>query len=284
MATQRLIVNTVPTFSETFYNGEAPVDADGPVTVAIAGYAGAYTGGTATHGATGTYSFTPAAALTAVDRLTLTWTGTFSGVVQTITTPVEVVGGFYAPLAAIRAADSSLSNTTTFTTAKLAAARANAEEQCERIMGRAFVQRCEVERLRTACNGSVYPKWYGVRTVLAATVDGVVYSASQLTALNLTASRLVGPQHVDLFTTPGALVDIAYVHGDTTVPGELVEAVTQLTRIKVMKPTSSVPDRAERFVADNNARMFMLATATADKTGYPDIDAILWRYRIPAIA
>ena len=78
---------------------------------------------------------------------------------------------------------------------------------------------------------------------------------------------------------------MSYTFGEYGVPpSDVVDAITQLARIKVMAPQSRVPDRADRFVSDQTGRTFMLSTPSSDRTGYPEIDAVLHRHRLPAIA
>ena len=142
---------------------------DGTVLVA----AGTATAGSGT--APRTFNLT-AAQNVSLDFLRLDWV---SATLGTITTYVEIVGGFLTTIPALRALK-PLDNPAVYLTADLIDARTAAETALEDACGVAFVPRYFRERLDGSGGQDVLLDHVRPLTVTAATVDGSVVDASEL--------------------------------------------------------------------------------------------------------
>src|SRR4051812_42039387 len=104
----RLLKNTTTDITGTFYVNGIPTNATGGVTVNIVNSSGTIivTGGTGTPtGLDGEYRFelNPTVGTGTLDTLAVGWAGVIAGSVQSITTVVELVGGFVFTIAEARA-------------------------------------------------------------------------------------------------------------------------------------------------------------------------------------
>lgn len=135
-----ILRSTGTRLTHSFYSDGVLVDADSTVTVGITKADGSalVASGTATgHPSTGTYTYdlAPQANL---NILTVTWTGTFSTLVQSQADTVEIVGGFYLSLAEMRTIPGlEMSPSNDVLTAK----RRAFEQLVERYCGVQFVRR-----------------------------------------------------------------------------------------------------------------------------------------------
>ncbi|SVE49327.1 uncharacterized protein METZ01_LOCUS502181, partial [marine metagenome] len=120
---RQVLRGTAETLSVTFYSGETGTDADGAVTIGIVSEPGGTTvpSGTSTASAGSgvyTYALQPQ---TDLKKLTATWTGTWGGNVMTFDTHHEIVGGWYATPAEVRALDMIENEASTFPASDLVA-------------------------------------------------------------------------------------------------------------------------------------------------------------------
>lgn len=285
MPDSRSRVGAPATLSVTFYDGgETAVD-PGTVTVTVTradGTAVATAAATAgTEAAARTYTL---AAQTRLDHLTATWTGSLGG--RTVTTRHDVVGGFYAELAEIRALD-ALNNTTRYTEAKLAAARTQAEDRFDWATGVAWVPRHERETLSGLGTTQLTLKWQRPRTLIAASIDGT--AVSDLTALRLypygMVERTAGVTFPREASGGGRNVIVEYTHGYDSPPADLKQAFLTYVRYLLLDTTSRIPDRASTLSTDFGT-MQLVTAGFQRPTGLPDVDAVLndRSHRIPGMA
>lgn len=135
----RITANSGTLLSVTFYADESPTNADGSVTVTLTTPAGTpLVSTTATSAGNGTYTYVLAPQATPV-LLNVLWSGTFGGVVQSVTDTVEVVGARLFSLADARASDVMLADTSRYTTAKLEQARLYVEDEFRSICSVSFI-------------------------------------------------------------------------------------------------------------------------------------------------
>lgn len=268
---QRILIDTPATLTATFYDGETVID-PGVVTVTIRRADGtalvtdAATSGTGA--AARTYTLT---AQTTLNLLTATWTGDDD---RKVTTQHEIVGDFYATLAEIRALD-ALSNTTKYPTAKLEAARAQAEDRFEDATGVAWVPRFHRETLAGDNTTQLLLKWPRPRSLLATSIDGT--AAADLTVFSLyptgiieRASGVPWPRGV---TASGNVV-VEYTHGYDQPPEDLRQAFLTYVRYLILDTTARIPDRASAMSTEMGT--FQLVTAGFKRpTGLPEVDAVL---------
>jgi hypothetical protein len=142
MATQ-VLVNSGESLHVSWYIDGVLTDPDGTATTVTitkdSDGSAIVTGGVASQAGQGVYlySLQPQARL---DRLTVVWSATFNGLAQSVTTYVDIVGGYYVSLNEL-ANMKNLSDSSKFTPAKLIDARLWFEAKFERYTGRAFVPR-----------------------------------------------------------------------------------------------------------------------------------------------
>ena len=137
MARQRIVAGVAATLTwqAVDQNGE-PTD-PGTTTVGVVDSTGTTVLAAGTATTTSGTARTVAIAAQDIDTLTVTWTGATA----TGTTYVDVVGGVYFTVAALRAAHPTMADTTTYPTASIQTARAVVETVFERSVGYPFVPR-----------------------------------------------------------------------------------------------------------------------------------------------
>lgn len=273
MADSRILVGSPATLTATFYDGgETAVD-PGTVTVTITRADGtAVATGAATVGAGAaarTYSLT---AQSRLDHLTAVWTGSSGG--RVLTTRHEVVGGYYADLAEIRALD-ALGNTSKFPEATLARARWQAEAKIEDATGVAWVPRHDRQVSFGDNTTQILTRWPRPRSLIAVSINGT--AAADLTKFTLYDIGMVERTSGATWpkgTTSTGNVTVEYTHGYDRPTEDLRMAFLQYVRYLVLDTTSRIPDRASSYSTEFGT--FQLVTAGFNRpTGLPEIDAIL---------
>lgn len=267
----QILRNTQATLEITFTAG----DATGAVTYTVTDANGTSVAtGTATNETeAGRYTFI-LAPQTAVKTLTIAWTGTWSGAVQSITTYAEIVGGHLFTLAEARAYDKAvLTSTTTYPDAAIRETRAGITDLFEQVTGVSFIPRYG----RTTLDGSGYELWLPhrqIRTLLSGSVDAVALTAPQIAEIELY-------EYGRLYWTGGWAsttrrnVTVAYEHGYQAVPWDIHLAA--LTFLRYVLVSSDISDRTISFT--NELGSFRQAVpGTKYPTGIPMVDAALSRY------
>jgi hypothetical protein len=139
-----------------------------------------------------------AAELDRLDTLALTWTATVDSEDQTITTIVEVAGGFLFEMAAARD-DSALSSPAAYPATKVAKARTIAEDWLESRCGFAFVPRYRRES-RTARHHRWPSRRHGhaillsapdVRALRSVSIDDIALTTDELAAVKIERGRIL---------------------------------------------------------------------------------------------
>lgn len=284
MASSRVLVSTPATLTVAFYDGAETLVDPGTVTVTITRSDGtAVVTGAATSGSGAAERTYTLAAQTRLDHLTAVWTGTTGA--RKATTYHEVVGGFYAELADIRALD-ALTSQASYPTAKLEAARARAEARFEEATGVAWVPRHTRESLAGTNTTRLLLASRPPRSLIAASIDGT--TVADLTTLTLRSWGVVERSSGLTFpvptTTPTNVV-VEYTYGYDQPPNDLRLAFLTYCRYLLLDTRSRIPDRASVMSTDFGT--FTLTTAGFKRpTGLPDVDAVLNDYdqTIPGIA
>lgn len=275
-----ILKNTSATLSNTFYVDETPTDATGNVSVTVYKEDGTelVASTTATHGVTGVYS-TILAPQANCDILNLKWTGTFGGAVQTVYTEVEVIGGFIASVAEIRAQD-SLSDTTKYPLATIRQARAEAQELFENYCGRSFTVRYARDVLDGDGTSEVWLRNGDLSRVIEFKEDG---TALNLSTLVITSAGRITRASGSFSTLNKANLVIRYEHGMARVPADLKRAFLTYVRYVLLDAYNRLPDRTLSYNADG--LYVQLAQASANRpTGLPEVDSVLIRYQQPTTA
>lgn len=272
----RVLRGSSPTVTAAFIAGEDPENV-GAVEVEVVDVLGEQlAAGPATiDGEDSTYSFQlPPSATADVARLTATWTAEGG---QTVTTPVEVVGGRYGDVRALRRMP-QMDNREKYPLPAVEAAMAAAEDKFQQATGVAWQPRFHLTEGEAGGveldAGVLY-----VRRVLWARVDGVDVDTSGWLARP-------GGLIVASSAPRGRYVAVAVEHGREQVPADLREAWLLYVRTLLLDwYASKLPDRATTVTTDLGT--FSINQAGKDRpTGVPDVDAVLALYdeRVPSVA
>ncbi len=280
MAVQRVLRDVQAQPEVTFYVGTTATDADGAVTVDITRADGTVF---ATDAATtlvsvgsGTYRYT-LAPQSALEYFTLRWEGTFGGVVQHITTHVEIVGGFIVGLADIRALE-GLTNTTTFPNARLDEVRQQFEDKAEEFCGVAFVPRFEREVLDGTSSSAIHLLHPRPRTVLSAKLDGVAQTGTATWDLYEDGFVI---RDSGTFPWGRRNVEITYEHGLDEPDTDLREAALTAIRAKLLGDRGGIPQGVTQLATDAGVMTF---GRPSRPTGIREVDDVLLARRIALVA
>ncbi len=276
---QEVLRNSGALLTQRFQVGETAVDADGDVDVTVTSSDGTDTDGTATSTGNGRYTYA-LAPFAEVDLLTVTWSGTFSGVVQSISTQVEVVGGHYFALSELRAMP-GLSDVQRYPTAKLAEARQKAQNELERDIGAAFVERFGTITLTGGGQSSLLLRPY-VRRILGVTVAGLAYGEDAIAALVPDPLGQLRRTY-GVFGMSGVYNDVVvrFVHAwSDSPPTDVHDAALELARQHALGWRSFVAD--DPVEADDLGRETPSGEAIDRRGGQDQIAAVVasWRRRL----
>lgn len=266
----RVLQSTPFTASATFTDSNGATVDPGVVTVKVDRADGTNVVAAGTTSGTGVNSraFNLTTTQTAqLDTLTLTWTSPASG---TITTYVEVVGGFLFSIADARARP-DLANTSTYPTASILTARTWAETAIEHACGVAFVPRYASETLNGSGGQRMEPTWPKIRTVRSATVDGL---AIDLTSVVIELERFITRPFGYWRPWPGNTV-LRYEHGMTFAPPEISTAALELARYKLIADSgsSAVDPRTESIITPDGTLRLSTPGVKGQRFGIPTVDA-----------
>lgn len=248
-------------------------------------------GAAATPGANGTFTYfvTPAQA-GALDLLTASWTATVNGNVTTITTQVEVVGGFLFSIADARALP-ALANGTTYPDANIRAARTLAEQALEDACGVSFVPRYRREITSGNYQDTIMLQRPRPTLLRSITVTGVVLTAADLAQVVMLptgalyrpalwggmsyygGAAIWGSQNVPGGGTGNVVV--VYEHGYPTPPMRVARAALLLARRWLVD--SPVDERTTQVTTEGGTISFMAAGGVGS-FDLPEVVACVQQY------
>jgi hypothetical protein len=279
MTVQRVLRQTQAQPEVTFYVGTVATDADAAVTVTITRADGTVfaTDAATTHIGTNTglYRYT-LAPQTALELFTFDWKGTFGGVVQHVTSQVEIVGGYVVALADLKAE----SGMGTKTDAQLAEARQWFEDAAEAYCGVAFVPRYAREVLDgdgTFELGLIHPF---PRSVLSCKVGGITQTGTS--TWDLYEEGLIA-RDSGSFAVGRRNVEITYEHGLDTVPSDIRDAALTAIRSNVLGGGSAgggIPAGVTQLATDAGVMTFGRRTFPF---GIPEVDTVLSAHRLVVV-
>ena len=277
MTVQRVLRDTQAQPEVTFYVGTTPTDADGAVTVDITrGDGSVFLSDQATTlqgAASGTYRYT-LAPQSALELFTFRWEGTFGGVVQHITSQVEIVGGYVVSLADLQG-EPGLS---TKTPAKLAEARQWFEDRAEDFCGVAFVPRYVREVLDGPGSRKLDLRHARPRTILSAKFDGVVQDTTTWDLYE--SGYIVAPS---AFPRGFRNLEIIYEHGYDSAPSDVRDAALSAIRSNVLATAGGggIPAGVTQLITDAGTYNFGRPTRPF---GIREVDDALIARRVVMIA
>lgn len=229
----------------------------------------------ATEGGTGIVTYTLTPTHTALlDTLTVVWTASFGGQVQTFTDIVEVAGGVLFTIAQARTLK-PLQSTTDYPTAAIVEARTMVETALEDACGVAFVPRYRREVIAGSGSATMMlaPKLRAIRSV---TVDGAAMSVGTFTGIRVLPSGLA--YNPAGWTWGVANLDVAYEHGHDFPPPRVSQAALLWAKDLLVK--GPISERSTSMVSEDGT--FSLATPgmRGSWTGLPEVDATINMYSL----
>lgn len=270
MDNEHVLKDTQATLSILFSGG----DADGAVSVSAKNALGSeVAAGTATPDAgDGAYTWA-LPPQSDVGKLTVSWSGKWSGIDQTIRGRVEVVGAFLFTIAQLRAfGDQALKDETAYPAAVISDARARITDSFEQICGKSFVPRYSLDDLRgIKYQSHIWLKHLQPTKILSCLVDTKDLS-SQLADLTFSATGKVLWKNGSF---NGRTVRIGYEYGYDYPPSDISRAAMVLARYELV--TADVSDRMIAFTSDLGT-VRMSVPGRDYPTGIPLVDSTLNRY------
>lgn len=205
----------------------------------------------------------------ALDRLTVTMTGTANTVPVRHQFSVEVVSSRLFDLVSLRSMP-DMGDTQRFPLANLQAARDWIEGIVEAAVGTSFCERVYIEQHRADATTTVWVNALHSYELRSVAVDGVDSPGWTLTP----DGALTAP------TAQTGTVTVVYTSGYSThAPDEIATAALIAARARVLASGSSgIPDRSRGMSNEFGNLTFSVAGVNAP-TGFPEVDAVLLRWR-----
>jgi hypothetical protein len=270
---ERVQQNTPLTLSQQWYEGGVAVD-PGTVTIGIVRADGTelVAPATATSGSgTAARAYNLTTTHTALlDRLTVTWTSTLKG---TLTSIVEVVGGFLFSISDFRALGTAYANTTNYPTTTVVDMRTTVEQALEDACGVAFVPRYERETVNGTYSTLLPVKWARVRTLRDVTVDDVAGTVADYVALR--EGMLYGTSY---WARGYGNVTVGYEHGHDTPPMRIKRAALILAK-RWITP-GSADDRAINVSNETGTYALFQAGVRGHQFDVPEVQAAVDQYSL----
>lgn len=288
---ERVLRNTAATVSVTFYNGSSAAEADGSVTVVAKKPDGTtlFSTNATNDPAIGVYTtvIPPQSTLT---RLTLTWSGTFTGTAVSIQTEVEIVGGFYFSIGELRTYEKAFSNTDKYPDEALRTARAEVEAEFEDICKRSFVPRywredsVEIDP-DEAMLWLEKPELINFISMKQNALDLMNYYNSGYLIADKNSPRAVHAINyaVNLFNynTLYYPITVEYEYGMTSVPVPIKQKALKRAKMFLLGQNSTIDERALTMVLPDIGTVNLATPGQRGaETGVPDVDVVLRRYTL----
>jgi len=282
MSVERVLVDVGQQVEVTFTVDGVPTDADGDiVNVTVTHADGSVDAPVAATAQTdnGVYRIVlPAQA--DVDRLTLAWTGEFSGVAQTLRTRAEIVGAHYFTIGQLRAAqNNTLADTTSYPLARLTEIRSIVENRIEGKHGCdvAFVPRYGQATLTDGYGQRlILDDVLRLREVLWCRINGTALTADELADLKVHPWGAVDRKTLGTWAgnDTSGVVEIGYSQGYEYPPDDLVDAA--VTAAHYLATSERTGQSARAVSVDNQFGNVRYSTAGEKRTfGIPDVDAVI---------
>lgn len=274
----RVLKSTATVASVSFYEDGVIVD-PGTVTVTVTrddGTALITAGATSGSGAAARTVALTTTHTALLDRLKLAWTSATKG---TLTTYIEIVGGFHFTIADARQRK-PLDDPVTYTAAEIAAARTYAEDELERECGMAFVPR--YARDTVDGNGTtllVLPR-AGVRSIRSVSLTGTAYTAGQLTDLIVRPGGAI--YNPSGWTGGTGNLIVAYEHGLDFAPPGCTDAAIVLAKHQLVQ--GPIDERAIQTATEFGPISLSTPGLRGSRFGIPVVDAFCNANRIPLVA
>lgn len=254
------------------------------------------TGSAETTDADGTYAYL-VPGQPAPELLTVTWAGQYQGSDYTLTTRAEVTGAQLFSIPELRLRHTALSRTDKFPTDRLVGVREYVESRFAHITGRRFVPCLGVDKDLAGTGTSVLwlsrPDWLEILSVDESgtdITDQLTFSHDQdggayaLSIYNPDITSWAAQSAWD----PAARYEVAYIYGCESVPFPIATAAMSYAAYLAESENSSMDPRTTAVQLPNfgePGRGAVINLTDPDPaserfTGIPEIDAVLWEYRL----
>jgi hypothetical protein len=248
--------------------------ATGSVTASVRGEDGVVVvSGTATHVGTGGDYSIKCPPQTELNRLTTTWTGTWSGVSQSVETYDEVVGGHLFSIAEARAfKDGLLADANAYPDTMIRQARERIADDFQNCCGVPFFPRYERETLYGVGRTTLWLPYKRPLRLVSVSVSGATLSTPDLAAVTAyPTGRLLRTA-----AWPNAApVVVRWERGFNRVPEEIKRAALALCHYELT--ASDITDRQVTF-ANELGTVRLSMPGRQNPTGIPLVDAVLYRF------
>ena len=287
---QRILVNTSASLTSYKYDqyGEVADPSTVTVTVTTADDTVIATDAATSEAATNQLTYTLAAANnTRLDWLKAVWTDTDA---TTWTTYHEVVGGFYASVAEIRARDANLNDSGKYPTTMIRSVMEEIETAFELECGRAFVPRYARERISGQPRDRLLLDNVDIRTIRSVRDYSdyqtyTAFTAGEIGAIDVYPSgALVRLDGYTWYPGSGNYI-VEYEHGMDRPPADVKAAAIRWLRATLNANSSGLPQRATTFsVADGGSYSLLVPGRNGSVSGIGEVDAVIERYRVKRFA
>jgi hypothetical protein len=280
-ASTQILKNTQATLSVVFSSGYA----DAAVTATVTNPLGSVVStGAATkdNGNTGRYTYVLPPQVD-VASLTITWSGAFGGVTQSLQFYLDIVGAVLFTIADARAfgKTTDLSNATTYPDQMIADARARVTDLFRRYCGVSFIPRYDHWQFDGRFQEALYiPNAKRVSKLLSVTINGVALSAPDLALCVLQPSGILyrSASYYGFWSSwQRNSIDVEYEHGWQQPPPQISHEA--LVTVWAELTTSQLADRFLTFQNEFGiTRMSTPDWSAGRPTGIPRVDAVLNAY------
>jgi hypothetical protein len=229
-------------------------------------------------------------AQSSLNYLTLNWTGSFTGTPVTISSNVEIVGGFYFSLGELRAYESTFSNLTKFPDSVLSDARDQVEAEFEDICHRSFVPRFwREDSVETDPDEDMLwldkPEPISFITLKQNGQDLLGYYTSGYLIADKNSPRGVHVINTALnlfnYNTMYYPISAEYEYGMKQVPIPIKNKALKRAKQVLLGLKSTIDERATTMLLPDIGTVNLATPGErGSETGVPDIDVVLRRYTL----
>jgi hypothetical protein len=211
-----------------------------------------------------------------LDELTVTWSGTFDGVAQSVTTYAEIVGTYLFRVDTARAfGDRVLADTTRYPDADIEAMRAEITDMFEQICKVSFITRYGRDVLDGTNSASIDLTHRRPQRIISGSISGTALTAQQIADIALYPGGRAVWISGTWWPWRRNSIQLDYEHGWAMTPPDIGYAALVLCRYQLV--SNDISDRMIAF--DNDLGTVRLSIPGRQfPTGIPIVDATLARY------
>ena len=200
--------------------------------------------------------------------LTVTFSGAFSGITESVNQHHEVLSGLYADVAQIKAFDPEALDTGKFTPEQIRTKIFSAQNLFDDYLNQSYVRRFYRDLLNPSCYGQVQ-LLNGPEPTIRAVRDAT--TGADVTGYTFDKNTLI----LSGISEP---VVVSYLAGHQATPEDLVNAFKIYVRDLLLSDRSGI-DARTTSITDGGMTVNFVTESLNKPTGLPAVDAVLMRYR-----